>query len=51
MEERADKLLIQQNDEGKHIVLSIEPHMVIVHCSAIGVDDLVNLGRLLGVVE
>ena len=33
-----------------HIALELRPGWVVVHATGIGVDDLVSVGRLLGVI-
>ena len=39
------------NNGGSHLVFSREPHWIVIHATNIDVDDLVNLGRLLGVIQ
>lgn len=42
---------MENNKNSRHVVVSIEPHMTIVHASQISVDDLICIGKLLGAVE
>ena len=37
--------------EAKHLVFSNDREWLIVHATQIEVNDLINVGRLLGVIE
>ena len=36
---------------SNHLVLSREPGWIVVHATEIDVDDLISVGRLVGVIE
>lgn len=39
------------NNNSNHLVLSREPGWLVVHATSIGVDDLISIGKIVGVIE
>ena len=39
------------SEDERHIAMEIDPEWLIVHATGISEDDLVAIGKLLGVVE
>ena len=42
---------MDNKNKVNHLVVSREPRWLVVHATEISVDDLINVGRLMGVIE